>query len=110
MMRRRVLVASVVAATLLFGGVAVAQETAPTDDPQTMCEAAGGQWDGTNCFNVWCGWDDDPAICEWMAAQSPAGSDQPAQPAQPDQPAQPAQPVEPAPSVSAGGAGPSYTG
>lgn len=101
MMRRRVLVASVAAAALLFGGVAVAQETAPTDDPQTMCEAAGGEWDGTTCFNVWCGWADDPAICEWMASQSPTGSE-----------AQPAQPIQPAPSVSAetGGTSPSYTG
>jgi hypothetical protein len=99
---RRVLIASLAAVALLFGGVAVAQETAPTDDPQTMCEAAGGEWDGSTCFNVWCGWEDDPAICEWMASQSPTGAE----------PAQPAQPVEPAPSVSSqtGGTGPSYTG
>jgi len=87
MMRRHVVVAVFAALALLFSGVAVAQEQPTVQDPQSMCESAGGTWDdgSQTCFDVWCGWEDDPPICQWMASQPGAavGQGSAVQPAAP---------------------------
>lgn len=87
-------------ALLLSGGAAAQDEPA---DPQQMCEEAGGEWNGVDCFNVWCGWDDDPAICEWMASRG-SGTDAPL-PATSDSASLPG--TQPAPATPGT---PSYTG
>jgi hypothetical protein len=61
-------------ALLLPGGAAAQDEPA---DPQQMCADAGGEWNGVDCLNVWCGWADDPPICAWMGMSGDAGSDAP---------------------------------
>ncbi len=109
----RLLVVALCAPAFVFGGVALAQDTGECgpDGYACQCAAAGGTWQDGQCFSVWCGWEDDPPICAYMAGQggsAPVATDEaPAsapEQSTPEPSVTQAQPPEPTP------AAPAYTG